>query len=285
MAQQNVPLSARLARIASGSASWRTGPPSETTARLLLAAHHALTTPLDQPLPAGPRVSTTAARSRSTTTGETAAPKQPAPAAPTRTTPAGRPRTTPGMGTLDPGRPAPRSYASAMHFFWRPVRICRKTPAVRPLPARTGTGRMRQARPLAAVRLSRRPVRCDPGGRPATAAPRCGSQAAAPPAYERDHHHHRPGPVRDALRNSGASRLCRSALPGKVEVPQRASGRICWRETSVSSSATRHARTVSRGHQQQPVFQDSGSNFRTRGQSPRPCSGRARSGGRHRRPA
>ncbi|MGW1437599.1 hypothetical protein ACWD7M_20430 [Streptomyces griseus] len=80
--QQNGPLAAHLARIAPDTASWRTGPPSGITARLLLAAHHALTTPLDQPLPTGPRVSTTAARSRSTTTTDTATPKQPAPAGP-----------------------------------------------------------------------------------------------------------------------------------------------------------------------------------------------------------
>ncbi|MFB7482683.1 hypothetical protein ACFUEM_30745 [Streptomyces anulatus] len=83
MAQQGVPFAAHLARIAPDTAAWRDGPPSGTTARLLLAAHHALTTPLDQALPTGPRVSTTAARSRSTTAvGDTAAPKQPAPTEP-----------------------------------------------------------------------------------------------------------------------------------------------------------------------------------------------------------
>ncbi|MFH9653950.1 hypothetical protein ACH4MT_23960 [Streptomyces anulatus] len=83
MAQQGVPFAAHLARIAPDTAAWRTGPPSGTAARLLLAAHHALITPLDQALPTGPRVSTTAARSRSTTTvPDTAAPKQPAPAEP-----------------------------------------------------------------------------------------------------------------------------------------------------------------------------------------------------------
>ncbi|MFI7288397.1 hypothetical protein ACIBRY_17350 [Streptomyces anulatus] len=54
---------------------------------------YGLTTPLDQPLPTGPRVSTTAARSRSTTTPDTAAPKQPAPAQPA--TPAHRRQTAP----------------------------------------------------------------------------------------------------------------------------------------------------------------------------------------------
>ncbi|MFD3643684.1 hypothetical protein [Streptomyces griseus] len=82
MTQQNGPLAAHLARIAPDTASWRTGPPSGITTRLLLAAHHALTTPLDQPLPTGPRVSTTAARSRSTTVPDTATPKQPAPTEP-----------------------------------------------------------------------------------------------------------------------------------------------------------------------------------------------------------
>ncbi|MGW6290130.1 hypothetical protein [Streptomyces sp. NPDC055107] len=68
MDQQNVPFDAHLARIAPDTAPWRTGPPSGIAARLLLAAHQALTTPLDQPLPAGLRVSTTAARSRSRST-------------------------------------------------------------------------------------------------------------------------------------------------------------------------------------------------------------------------
>ncbi|MCX4713286.1 MULTISPECIES: hypothetical protein [Streptomyces] len=82
MAQQNMPFAAHLARIAPDTATWRTGPPSGITARLLLAAHHALTTPLDQALPTGPRVSTTATRSRSITeVPDTAPPKQPAPAA------------------------------------------------------------------------------------------------------------------------------------------------------------------------------------------------------------
>ncbi|MFJ1800537.1 hypothetical protein [Streptomyces sp. NPDC088180] len=53
------PLGHHLARLAPDTAAWRDGPPSQT-AGLLLAAHHALTTPLDQLLPAGPRVSTTA---------------------------------------------------------------------------------------------------------------------------------------------------------------------------------------------------------------------------------
>ncbi|WIY80965.1 MULTISPECIES: hypothetical protein [Streptomyces] len=94
MAQQGVPFAAHLARIAPDTAAWRTGPPSNAAARLLLAAHHALTTPLDQALPTGPRVSTTAARSRSTTTApDTAAPKQPAPTEPA--VPAHRQQTAP----------------------------------------------------------------------------------------------------------------------------------------------------------------------------------------------
>ncbi|MDG9682379.1 hypothetical protein QC334_06435 [Streptomyces sp. DH18] len=97
MAQQNLPFAAHLARIAPDTAAWRDGPPSDTAARLLLAAHHALTTPLDQALPTGPRVSVTAARSRSTTAvPDTAPPKQPAPAEPA--TPAHRQH----------GAPAPR---------------------------------------------------------------------------------------------------------------------------------------------------------------------------------
>ncbi|MEU6955553.1 hypothetical protein, partial [Streptomyces sp. NPDC045714] len=81
MTQQNLPVAEHLARIAPDNAPWRTGPPTDITTRLLLATHHTLTTPLDQPLPTGPRVSTTAARSRSTTQ-DTTAPKQPAPTQP-----------------------------------------------------------------------------------------------------------------------------------------------------------------------------------------------------------
>ncbi|PVC80858.1 hypothetical protein DBP19_35050 [Streptomyces sp. CS090A] len=73
MDREGVPFGRHLARLAPENAPWRHGPPSEIPERLLLATHHALTTPLDQPLPTGPRVSTTAARARSTT----------APAAPT----------------------------------------------------------------------------------------------------------------------------------------------------------------------------------------------------------
>ncbi|NED01951.1 hypothetical protein G3I55_09795 [Streptomyces sp. SID6648] len=83
MAQAGEPLTAHLARLAPDTAAWRTGPPADTAKRLLLAAHCALITPLDAPLPTGPRVSASAARSRSTTTGpDTAAHQQPAPAEP-----------------------------------------------------------------------------------------------------------------------------------------------------------------------------------------------------------
>lgn len=68
MARDGVPVDQHLARLAPDDAAWRHGQPSETPANLLLATHHALTTPLDAPLPAAPRVSSTAARSRSTTT-------------------------------------------------------------------------------------------------------------------------------------------------------------------------------------------------------------------------
>ncbi|MFD5694529.1 hypothetical protein [Streptomyces rubiginosohelvolus] len=57
-------------------------PPTRPSA-CSLAAHYALTTLLDAPLPTGPRVSTSAARSRSTTTGpDTTAHQQPVPAQP-----------------------------------------------------------------------------------------------------------------------------------------------------------------------------------------------------------
>ncbi|MFI1786133.1 hypothetical protein [Streptomyces rubiginosohelvolus] len=98
MAQAGEPFTAHLARLAPDTAAWRTGPPADTAKRLLLAAHCALTTPLDAPLPTGPRVSASAARSRSTTTGpDTAVHPQPAPAEPAapahhrQTAPAPRP--------------------------------------------------------------------------------------------------------------------------------------------------------------------------------------------------
>ncbi|MFI7896534.1 hypothetical protein ACIFUY_35545 [Streptomyces sp. CACIS-1.16CA] len=83
MAKAGEPFTAHLARLAPDTAAWRTCPPADTATRLLLAAHHALTTPLEAPLPTGPRVSASAARSRSTTTGpDTTARQQPAPAEP-----------------------------------------------------------------------------------------------------------------------------------------------------------------------------------------------------------
>ncbi|MFK0131896.1 hypothetical protein ACIQRZ_16235 [Streptomyces rubiginosohelvolus] len=83
MAQAGEPFTAHLARLAPDTAPWRTGPPADMAKRLLLAAHHALTTPLDAPLPTGLRVSAPAARSRSTTTGpDAAAHPQLAPAEP-----------------------------------------------------------------------------------------------------------------------------------------------------------------------------------------------------------
>ncbi|WP_234466894.1 hypothetical protein [Streptomyces sp. MBT60] len=84
MAQAGEPLTAHLARLAPDTAAWRTGPPADTAKRLLLAAHGALTTPLDAPLPTGLRVSASAARSRSTTGPDTAAAPagRPAPAEP-----------------------------------------------------------------------------------------------------------------------------------------------------------------------------------------------------------
>ncbi|MFD4130140.1 hypothetical protein ACFXKK_23360 [Streptomyces globisporus] len=96
MAQAGEPFTAHLAHLAPETAAWRTGPPADTAKRLLLTAHHALTTPLDAPLPTGPRVSAPAARSRSTTTGpDTAAVpgRQPAPAQPAA--PAHHRQTTP----------------------------------------------------------------------------------------------------------------------------------------------------------------------------------------------
>ncbi|MFF1265999.1 hypothetical protein ACFVZE_09245 [Streptomyces anulatus] len=92
MAQQNLPFAAHLARIAPDTAPWRTGPPSGTTARLLLATHHALTTPLDQALPTDPWAAPTAARARSTAP-DTAPPKQPATTEPA--VPAHRQQTAP----------------------------------------------------------------------------------------------------------------------------------------------------------------------------------------------
>ncbi|MFI8817600.1 MULTISPECIES: hypothetical protein [unclassified Streptomyces] len=118
MAQAGQPLADHLARLTPQDASWRPGPgpgsqtpgrlwpqgpPLDTTGRLLLATHHVLTTPLDQPLPTAPRVSATAARSRSTTTPTTTtptAPTVPKPAAPAAAAvPAHRQQTAPARST------------------------------------------------------------------------------------------------------------------------------------------------------------------------------------------
>ncbi|MFF8983849.1 hypothetical protein ACF08E_10730 [Streptomyces globisporus] len=91
MAQAGEPFTAHLARLAPDTAAWRTGPPADTATRLLLAAHHALTTPLGAPLPTGLRVSASAARSRSRST------------------------TGPDTAAASGGRPAPAESAAPTH--------------------------------------------------------------------------------------------------------------------------------------------------------------------------
>ncbi|MFZ3494653.1 hypothetical protein ACODT5_15740 [Streptomyces sp. 5.8] len=59
-------LTAHLTRL-NGDESWRPGAPGEFARRMVLSTHQALTTSLDAPLAAAPRVPA-AARSRSTTT-------------------------------------------------------------------------------------------------------------------------------------------------------------------------------------------------------------------------
>ncbi|MFF2521472.1 hypothetical protein [Streptomyces liangshanensis] len=94
MNKAGAPVEDHLARLAAEDAPWRRGPASDAPGRLLLATHQALTTPLDVPLPAGPRVSTAAARSRSTTTptppaaGPAPAPAPGGPAVPAHRQPA-----------------------------------------------------------------------------------------------------------------------------------------------------------------------------------------------------
>ncbi|GAA3380670.1 hypothetical protein GCM10020367_68900 [Streptomyces sannanensis] len=82
----NVPndlnLSDRLKAGLLDNTAWQQGPPSELAGRLVGAILRALTTPPGAPVPDGPRVSATAARSRSTTTPTAAAPGQGAPAEP-----------------------------------------------------------------------------------------------------------------------------------------------------------------------------------------------------------
>ncbi|MFJ7087653.1 hypothetical protein ACIQU8_31025 [Streptomyces griseus] len=91
MAKAGEPFTAHLARLAPDTAAWRTGPPADTAKSLLLAAHHALTTPLDAPLPTGPA----------------SPPRQPAPAPPppAPTTPRASSRPPPNPPTT--GRPPP----------------------------------------------------------------------------------------------------------------------------------------------------------------------------------
>lgn len=103
MAEAGEPLTTHLARLTPDTAARHTGPPADTATRLPLAAHYALTTPLDTPLPTGPRVSAPAARS-TTTRPDTTAHKQrpPPPNLPRRTPPPDRPRTTPRARTVEP---------------------------------------------------------------------------------------------------------------------------------------------------------------------------------------
>ncbi|MET8709298.1 hypothetical protein [Streptomyces californicus] len=79
-------LTPSLARLTPDDASWRTGPPEELTKRLVIATHHALTTPLDQPLPTPPA----------------SPPTQPAPAPPPPPQPNPRP---PARPPHNPPRP------------------------------------------------------------------------------------------------------------------------------------------------------------------------------------
>ncbi|MFI6007055.1 hypothetical protein ACIA98_43220, partial [Streptomyces sp. NPDC051366] len=68
MEEAGVPLREHVARLGRDT-SWEAGPASGFAGRLVRATHHALITPLGEPLPAGPRVSPGAARSRSATIG------------------------------------------------------------------------------------------------------------------------------------------------------------------------------------------------------------------------
>lgn len=107
MHRDNLPFGQHLARLAPNDTSrHRDGSPSDTTTRLLLATHQALTTPLDAPLPASPRVSTAAARSRSTTAPTAPvgaqAPAEPA-AVPAHRQQAASPTTTRTRPTVETG--------------------------------------------------------------------------------------------------------------------------------------------------------------------------------------
>ncbi|MEV6957301.1 hypothetical protein [Streptomyces sp. NPDC051183] len=74
---------------------WHLGPPSGLAGRLVVSTLRALTTPPGTPVPDGPRVSATAARSRSTTPAGTAT-GQAAPAEPA--VPAHRQQAAPARG-------------------------------------------------------------------------------------------------------------------------------------------------------------------------------------------
>ncbi|MDP9947251.1 MULTISPECIES: hypothetical protein [Streptomyces] len=138
-----------LARLSPDDASWRTGPPAELTKRLVIATHHALTTPPGQPLPTVARPSTTAARSRSTTTSATGQPPAPSPAQPAA--PARHRQAAPAPRDADDraatreagGPPAARRTSSAP--------ACARAAARPP------------ARPRPAVSRPRRPAREGPG--------------------------------------------------------------------------------------------------------------------------
>ncbi|WP_405959032.1 hypothetical protein OG239_02990 [Streptomyces sp. NBC_00868] len=94
MEEAGVPLREHVARLGRDT-SWEAGPASGLAGRLVRATHHALITPLGEPLPAGPRVSPGAARSRSATISGPAPGRQaPAEAA----VPAHRQAAAPGKG-------------------------------------------------------------------------------------------------------------------------------------------------------------------------------------------
>ncbi|MCC0100739.1 hypothetical protein K7B10_39520, partial [Streptomyces flavotricini] len=73
-------LRARLKAGLGDDPAWEQGPPGEFAGRMVGQVLRALTTPPGGPVPDGPRVSATAARSRSTTTPAGAAPGRAAPA-------------------------------------------------------------------------------------------------------------------------------------------------------------------------------------------------------------
>ncbi|MFB7058978.1 hypothetical protein ACFCXT_38375 [Streptomyces vinaceus] len=73
-------LRARLKAGLGDDPAWEQGPPGELAVRMVGATLRALTVPPGAPVPDGPRVSATAARSRSTTAPAGAAPGRAAPA-------------------------------------------------------------------------------------------------------------------------------------------------------------------------------------------------------------